>query len=178
MSATRRARLAALAVSTLLAALLAMLLASPARAQDCGVGDLPACVTTTTESTTTTIAPTTTPVGPTTTTFTPRATTTTGRQATSTTAERVQDTTPSTSRDVSTSVDLLVPGDGSQGAESTTTTIETPQMVKDDGASDGTLIATVVVALVVLAFAVSLLTWRYWSATRPPRGATVGSGDG
>lgn len=175
MSATRRARLAALAVSTLLAALLAMWLAAPARAQDCGVGDLPACVTTTTESTTT-IAPATTTVGPTTTTFTPRATTTTGRQATSTTAERGQDTTTSTSLDVSTSVDLLVPGDGSQGAESTTT--ETPQTVKDDGASDGTLIATVVVALVVVALAVSLLTWRYWSATRPPRGTTVGSGDG
>lgn len=177
MSATRRARLAALAVPTLVAALLAMLLAAPSRAQDCGVGDLPACVTTTTESTTTTIAPTTTTVG-TTTTFTPRATTTTGRQVTSTTAERVQDTTTSTSLDVSTSVDLLVPGDGSQGAESTTTTTEALQTVKDDGASDGTLIATVVVALVVLALAVSLLTWRYWSATRPPRGTTVGSGDG
>jgi hypothetical protein len=60
-----------------------------------------------------------------------------------------------------------VPGDGTQGAESTTTTEATATKVSDGGPSDGTLIALVIAGLVLIAIVVAVLTWRYWVATRP-----------
>jgi len=83
-------------------------------------------------------------------------------------------TTTSTSLPVATSNDVLVPGDGTEGAESTTTTVATTT-VSEDGADDGTLVALVVAGLVLVALAVAVLTWRYWAATRPP---PVGSDHG
>jgi hypothetical protein len=168
MSGVRRARLAALGAAGLLAAI--PLLGSTALAQD-----PPGPTTSTTSTTTTTTAPTTTTTAPTTTT-TFRSTTTTQRQ-TATTVERVA-TTTSTSLDVTTSVDVLVPGDGTEGAESTTTTTQTPTTVSNGGTSDATLLRLIVGGLVLLAVAVAILTWRYWAATRPPLASTVGSDHG
>ena len=105
-----------------------------------------------------------------------RSTTTTERQ-TATTEERVE-TTTTTTLDVTTSVDVLVPGDGTEGAESTTTTTQTPTTISNDGTSDETLLTLIVGGLVLLAVAVSILTWRYWAATRPPLAPTVGSDHG
>ncbi|MFZ6003729.1 MAG: hypothetical protein ACOYXM_07310 [Actinomycetota bacterium] len=68
----------------------------------------------------------------------------------------------------STSDDVLVPGDGTEGAELTTTTEVTATRISSGGPSDGTLIALVVLGLVVIALVVAVLTWRYWVATRPP----------
>jgi cobalamin biosynthesis Mg chelatase CobN len=90
-------------------------------------------------------------------------TTTAARTAASTTIS----TTATTVADITTSTNLLVPGDGSEGAESTTTTELIATSISDDGPSDGTLISLVIAGLVVLALAVGLLTWRYWAATRP-----------
>lgn len=101
---------------------------------------------------------------------TERETTTSERRTTTTEAEVV--TTASTV-DVTTSQNLLVPGDGTEGAESTTTT-QTPTTV-DSGPSDGTLVALVIGGLIVVALLVAVLTWRYWAATRP---APARAGDG
>jgi cobalamin biosynthesis Mg chelatase CobN len=98
------------------------------------------------------------------TTTTQRTTTTTRPSAT--TASTAATTTTATVTP-STAVDLLVPGDGTEGAESTTTT-EAIAATGDGGPSDGTLIALVIVGLVLIAGVVSVLTWRYWVATRPP----------
>jgi len=84
-------------------------------------------------------------------------------------------TTTSTSLPVATSNDVLVPGDGTEGAESTTTTVPTTTTVSEDSGDDGTLVALVVAGLVLVALAVAVLTWRYWAATRPP---PVGSDHG
>jgi hypothetical protein len=63
---------------------------------------------------------------------------------------------------------LLVPGDGTEGAQSTTTTTVEPVSTSSDGGlSDGTLIGIVVAGLVLIAIAVAVLTWRYWMATKP-----------
>jgi hypothetical protein len=67
---------------------------------------------------------------------------------------------------VVTTHDLLLPGDGTEGAESTTTTIERVAVGKS-GLSDDQLIVLVVAGLSVVSLAMALLTWRYWSATRP-----------
>ena len=130
--------------------------------------------TTDTSSTTTpTTAPTsTTATTATTTTTVPAPTTTAARQTTTT-----RRTTPTTKRAatttttiaVSTSVDVLVPGDGTKGAESTTTTtIQTATKISREDGSDRMLIAAVIGGLLVLAAGVGVLTWRYWVATRPP----------
>ncbi len=128
--------------------------------------------TTDTSSTTTpTTAPTSTTAATTTTTV-PAPTTTAARQTTTT-----RRTTPTTKRAatttttiaVSTSVDVLVPGDGTKGAESTTTTtIQTATKISQEDGSDRMLIAAVIGGLLVLAAGVGVLTWRYWVATRPP----------
>lgn len=176
MTGARRGRLAALVASVSLASL-TLLLASPTAAgPDCTRIPLPVgCpTTTTTTSTTPSSSETTTTLVETTTTF--EQTTTTRRQ-TATTAERVV-TTTSTSLDVATSLNVLVLGDGTEGAESTTTTTQKPTTISNDGTSDGALLALIVGGLLVLAVAVSILTWRYWAATRPPLVATVGSDHG
>lgn len=86
-------------------------------------------------------------------------------------AQRGPSTTVTTAA-VSTSVDLLVPGDGTEGSESTITTLQNASDPGSDGGlSDGTLIAVVVAGLLLVSLAMGLLTWRYWAATRPgPRG--------
>ena len=87
-------------------------------------------------------------------------------------------TTTTTTVNVPTSHNVLVPGDGTEGAESTTTTTEIPTTISNDGTSDAALLALVVGGLVLLAVAVGILTWRYWVATRPPVAPTVGSDHG
>ena len=75
---------------------------------------------------------------------------------------------------VSTLQNVLIPGDGTEGAENTTTTSKA-LATGTDGLSDETLILLVVGGLGLVAAVVGLLTWRYWTATRPtvaePRGA-------
>jgi cobalamin biosynthesis Mg chelatase CobN len=88
---------------------------------------------------------------------------TTARRTTATTEPT---TTTQRSVTVITQKDLLVPGDGTKGAESTTTTIERVAVGKK-GPSDDQLIVLVVAGLAVMSLALALLTWRYWSATRP-----------
>ena len=102
----------------------------------------------------------------TTTTEAVQATTSTTRKSSASTVEEVVAT--STTLSVTTSSNVLVPGDGTQGAESTTTTLEQVAKVSDGGLSDGTLITLVIAGLVLIALVVSVLTWRYWVATRPP----------
>ncbi|MGK2949464.1 MAG: hypothetical protein ACSLFP_12865 [Acidimicrobiales bacterium] len=126
---------------------------------------------TTVEETTTSLATTTTAAPP-----PPQSTSTTVRRTTTT--ERQVLSTTTTALDVTTSLDVLVPGDGTEGAESTTTTVQTVTRVSSDGTSDGTLIAIIVGGLVALALFVSVLTWRYWAATRPPEDTAVGSDHG
>jgi hypothetical protein len=181
MPGPRRGRLAALVAAAGLAAL-ALVLVDPgvpigaAPSGECAdppiIGE--PCDTTTTVLPTTTIVETTTTVEETTTTF---EETTTTRARTATTQEVVQ-TTTSTSLDVSTSVNVLVPGDGTEGAESTTTTTVVPTTVSNDGTSDGALLALIIGGLVALAVLVGILTWRYWVATRPPLVPAVGSENG
>ena len=176
MSAAGRGRLTALVAAVLVATLTLVAGASA----DAGAALLharatPPSATTTTSSTTTTTVPTTTTTVPTTTTTFVQTTTTQGQSAT--TEEQIV-TTTTTTLDVSTSVDVLVPGDGTEGAESTTTTTLTPTTISNEGTSDGTLLALIVGGLVLLAVVVSILTWRYWAATRPPLAPTVGSDHG
>jgi len=174
MSAAGRGRLTALVAAVLVATLTLVASASAGEAQPCE--PQPDCSTTTIPSTTTTTAPTTTTTVPTTTTTTFVQTTTTQGQS-ATTQEQIV-TTTTTTLDVSTSIDVLVPGDGTEGAESTTTTTLTPTTISNEGTSDGTLLALIVGGLVLLAVVVSILTWRYWAATRPPLAPTVGSDHG
>lgn len=82
-----------------------------------------------------------------------------------------EDDPTSTTVDLTTSSELLVPGDGTEGAESTTTTVESGTLAADDdGLSDAALITMVIVGLLVVAALVGVLTWRYWVATRPDVG--------
>ncbi|MET0728628.1 MAG: hypothetical protein ABWZ76_10070 [Acidimicrobiales bacterium] len=141
--------------------------AQDGQAQETTTTATPVETSTTTEPSTTTVVRTTTTVRRTTTTT--RATTTTQRQTPRTTGEVVATTAAPTTLAVTTSVDLLVPGDGTEGAESTTTTsLMATTISADDGPSDGTLIAAVIAGLVLVAVTVGVLTWRYWAATRPP----------
>lgn len=166
--APRAGRTAAFIAATLVAALALLAGPTPAPAgaqpqQPCE--DLiPPCPPTTTvvEPTTSTEAATSTTARP--------ATTTTARQ-TATTVRQTTTTAPATTTTlapVTTVSNLLVPGDGTEGAESTTTTDATVTTVSDGGLSDGTLITLVIVGLLLIAVVVALLTWRYWVATRPP----------
>jgi len=182
MSGSRRGRLAALAAAAVLAVFTLILLGPVASNAASPSGEctsttlLPAdpCPDTTTTSTTI-LDTTTTTVEETTTTFV--QTTTTTHVRTATTAEVVR-TTTSTSLDVATSQNVLVPGDGTEGAESTTTTAVVPTTVSNDGTSDGALLALIIGGLVALAVLVGILTWRYWVATRPPLAPPVGSENG
>ena len=180
MSGSRRARLAALVASVLVASLVMLVGGSgtPTSAGpiDCTLNPAaPECQTTTSFlDTTSTEAESTTTFEDTTTSF-DEVTTTRGS---ATTGDEEVVTTTSTTLEVTTSLNVLVPGDGTEGAESTTTTTAAPATVSNDGTSDGALLALIVGGLVLLAVAVSILTWRYWVATRPPLVTTVGSDDG
>lgn len=180
MSGSRRARLAALVASVLVASVVALISSSgtPTAAGpiDCTLDPTaPGCETTTSFiDTTSTAEDTTTSFEDTTTTFDEVATT----RGQSDTAEEEVATTTSTTLEVTTSVNVLVPGDGTEGAESTTTTTLAAATISNDGTSDGALLALIVGGLLLLAVAVSILTWRYWAATRPPFTTTVGSDHG
>ncbi|MFP5256120.1 MAG: hypothetical protein ACLGI8_09750 [Acidimicrobiia bacterium] len=118
------------------------------------------------DSTTTTVAETTTTGAPVVTAAPSTTTTRPSSRPTTTTIVEVEITT--TTLGLTTSTDLLVPGDGTEGAESTTTTEATVAISNEgSGPSDGTLIGIVVAGLVLIAVVVSILTWRYWVATRP-----------
>jgi cobalamin biosynthesis Mg chelatase CobN len=185
-SASARRQAAALALACLLAAAALALgpgvrSAGAAPAQiDCVVNpNAPECQ----DQPTTTLAPTTTepePVDPSPTTTEPATTTTepatvaptTSPPATArpvpTTAAPVETTTTLPATTLTTQANLLVPGDGTQGAESTTTTLRTETRVQSgSGPSDGTLIALIIGGLVVVAALVGALTFRYWRATVP-----------
>lgn len=149
-------------VAAVLLVTLVVLSPSPAAAQQCVPGVT--CDSVTTESTTTTSDVSTTTTEATTST-TARQTTTTARQTTTT---RAQATTTTTVETVTTANNVLVPGDGTEGAQSTTTTTATTATVSDDGPSDATLITLVIAGLLLIALVVAVLTWRYWVATRPP----------
>jgi hypothetical protein len=202
-SAPAGRRAAASALACLAAAALALGpgagIATAAPAQiDCVVNpNAPECQ----EQPTTTLAPTTTePVDPSPTTTEPEATTTTAPAAVAptattsppttarpvpTTAAPVETTTTEAATTLTTRSNLLLPGDGTEGAESTTTTVRTETRVQGgSGPSDGTLIALIIGGLVVVAALVGALTFRYWRATapEPPPGreteASAGAGAG
>lgn len=178
MAGAPRRHLLALAVALLVGALALLVPAALASAQDddcelLGIG----CESTTTASTSTTAVETTTTLATTTSAAPPPQSTSTTVRRTTTTERQVLSTTTSELQ-VTTSLDVLVPGDGTEGAESTTTTVQTVTRVSSEGTSDGTLIAVIVGGLVALALFVSVLTWRYWAATRPPEDTAVGSDHG
>lgn len=137
--------------------------ATPASAQDCPTITVPGqdCppVTSTTEDDR--LATTTTEDSPTTT----RATATT--RAPATTQAEEEEPSPTSTVTPTTVSNVLVPGDGTEGSESTTTTEVTATTVSS-GPSDGTLILLVIIGLVLIAGVVATLTWRYWVVTRPP----------
>lgn len=172
MRGPRRGRAAALAASLTIA--VASLIGTAAVGSAGPPVCPPVCDTTTepppTSTSTTTTS--TTIIETTTTTFV----TPTTAPPVATTAQVVQNTT--TTVNVPTSHNVLVPGDGTEGAESTTTTTEVPTTISNDGTSDSALLALVVGGLVLLAVAVGILTWRYWVATRPPVTPAVGSDHG
>jgi hypothetical protein len=187
-SALARRRAAALTLACLAAAVLVLgpgagrATAAPAQI-DCVVNpNAPECQ----ERPTTTLAPTTTepePVDPSPTTTEPATTITTAPSAAAptestsaptttrsvpTTAAPVETTTTEPVTTLTTGSNLLVAGDGTQGAESTSTTLRTETRVQGgSGPSDGTLIALIIGGLVVVAALVGALTFRYWRATAP-----------
>jgi hypothetical protein len=133
--------------------------------QDCPI-DNPLCnLPTTTEDATTTTEDVTTTTEETTTTQEETETT----RSSNTTREVVTTTTMT----VTTLNDVLVPGDGTEGSESTTTTARAIAS-GSDGISDDTLILLMVSGLAMVALLVGVLTWRYWSATRPVVGRDPG----
>jgi hypothetical protein len=168
-AADRRRRSLALAlVGLVLAVVLGLAVRAPAARAACPLDD-PLCdsaPTSTLDRETTTSLFDATP--------TSDVTETTERTTRSTTRSTTRRTTPATeptttterSVTVVTTHDLLLPGDGTEGAESTTTTIERVAVGKS-GLSDDQLIVLVVAGLSVVSLAMALLTWRYWSATRP-----------
>jgi hypothetical protein len=107
-----------------------------------------------------------------------RTTTTADEETTTTEDEQVDDTSTTlrrttTTEEITSSTitittlhDVLIPGDGTAGAESTTTTTA-PAVTGSSGVSDETLIMAIVIALGIVAVVVGVLTFRYWSATRP-----------
>jgi hypothetical protein len=184
MDGARRARLVALVASLLTALVVVALSSSGSPADAAPLQECPSsttqgqiCASTTSSTTSTPVPSTTSTTVPSTTSSTVIRTTST-RGQTAATAERVA-TTTTTTLGVATSIDVLIPGDGTEGAESTTTTTETPTTVSDgDGTSDAALLGVIVGGLLVLAVAVGILTWRYWVATRPPLLPAVGSDHG
>ena len=166
----RRRRLLALLVGSLLGLTVLGLTSVASEAAQVPGESGPTTTTTTPTTTTTTLPPTTTTIAETTSTTVEQTTTTAARRQTATTqAERIATTTTVA---VSTSINVLVPGDGTQGAESTTTTtVQTATKISSQDGHDRLLITLVIVGLLLLAVAVGVLTWRYWAATRPPLAA-------
>jgi hypothetical protein len=138
-------------VAALLAAVFALLLlprVASAQSDECSLLD-PDCLastTSTTEEETTTT----------------EEETTTTEARTTTTREEVTTSTLT----ITTLHDVLIPGDGTAGAETTTTTAP-GSVTGSSGISDETLIMAIVAALGAVAVIVAVLTWRYWHATRP-----------
>jgi cobalamin biosynthesis Mg chelatase CobN len=158
-AADRRRRPCALALGCLVALLGVLALAPRAGAQACLLD--PECTSSTVDGTTSTSDfsqdTSTTDQSVSRETSTTRRRTTTTNEATTTTVRSVT---------VSTVNDLLVPGDGTKGAESTTTTTAKLATGKS-GLSDDQLIVLMVGGLGAVALIVSVLLWRYWWATRP-----------
>lgn len=115
----------------------------------------------------------------------PSTTTTTDVVESSTTTERTTTTTTTPSRQTTTTRstqgaatattttvvstrNLLVPGDGTEGAQLTTTTEGPASASGSSGPSDSTLIALMIFNLLLIATVVGVLTRRYWRATEPP----------
>jgi hypothetical protein len=65
--------------------------------------------------------------------------------------------------------DLLVPGNGIQGAQPTTTTTTTAPTGSGSGSADedSRLMWMIIAALAGVGLLVAILTWRYWLLTRP-----------
>jgi cobalamin biosynthesis Mg chelatase CobN len=161
---TQSRRVAIVALVTVLAAALIALL--PMRANggagpiDCTLDPAdPACAPTSTDDEPSTTADETT---------TTESSTTTSAAQTTTTEEQVTTTTEDATT-LSTVNALLVPGDGSEGAESTTTT--TVAVDDGDDSSEATVVWLIVAGLVAVAAAIGVLTWRYWLATKPAQPA-------
>ena len=171
-SARFRARLAVLVLVILSVAGTVSASMVAAQSEDEEVTQPTILPTTTTESTTTTeffeTTTTTEYVEPTTTTedqFTP---TTDFDETDAFDDDEVEETT--TTEATSTSIrNLLVEGDGTEGAQSTTTTSTTVVGVEGDdaGVSESTIIWLIVAGLVVISGLIALWTWRFWRATRP-----------
>jgi outer membrane biosynthesis protein TonB len=166
-AASPRRRLGALTAGALLALCAVVLPAAGARAQDCPLLD-PDCQPPTTEEPTTTVEETTTTEEVVEEEPTP---TTRRRDEDQDEEEQPDGTVPVETTEATVTVttlrDVLVPGDGTEGAETTTTT--EPQLAAEGGGiSDETLILVIVAGLTLVAVVTGLLTWRYWDATRPP----------
>lgn len=166
--AGRAGRIVALSVATAACAAVLLVLRVPASTgaptQDCTSTTASTICTTEPELTATTTIDEETTTSTEAETSTTEIATTTTRQATSSTRSEATSTTPDTTR----SSDVLISGDGTEGAELTTTTEVMATRISSDGPSDGALIALVIVGLVLIAGVVAVLTWRYWVATRPP----------
>jgi hypothetical protein len=141
-AASRRRGAAVLALTVLLAALALLTVARHVDAQvlcqDPDTGALEPCDTTTTDEPEDTVAP----------------------------EEDGEEVVTQSTLTVTTLRNILIPGDGTEGAESTTTT-EKALASGTDGLSDETLILLVVGGLGLVTAVVGVLTWRYWHATRP-----------
>ena len=66
-----------------------------------------------------------------------------------------------------TNANLLVPGNGTSGAQEPTTTTTAPAQAKAEADGTSRMIWMIIAALAAVAVLVALLTWRYWLLTRP-----------
>ena len=166
----RRGTLALLAGSLLSIVMLLLTTgASTATGQACEPLVTPGCDTTTIPDPTSSSSDTTATTVEATTSSTALETTTTRRPSSTTERQPIATAATPTTIAVSTSQNVLVPGDGTEGAESTTTTtVQTATTISSQDGHDRMLISLVIAGLLLLAVAVAVLTWRYWAATRPP----------
>ncbi len=174
----RRRRGAALLLAIALAVAMTML-GSGAEAADLRGGDPPTTPPTDPPTTPPTDPPTTPPTDPPATPPTePPATAppppvtsppTTVRRTTTTRQSAPVTAAPTTALQTTTtlstsSTNLLVPGDGSDGSESTTTTVA---VSGSGGISESTKVTAIVAGLIAIALTLALLTARYWRMTAP-----------